>query len=99
MRPSERKERLLRLANRLRRMAARLEALAEVEHVGVDHLHHLAALNEMADDVEKAREAFADLKGVYATETKRTRTHGQIAELLSVSKPYVQQMVYRGRKL
>lgn len=91
--PSARRRKLLTLANRLRGLADDVESAARHD----DPLTQLVALHGTAHDLAEVRERFADGKGAAAATAKQTNTHEQIARALSVSKPYVQQMVYRGR--
>jgi hypothetical protein len=62
-----------------------------------DALARLESLHDMNTQVSDVRQGFADLKADAAAEAKEAHTHDAIAARLEVSKPYVQQMVYRGR--
>jgi DNA-directed RNA polymerase specialized sigma subunit len=93
--PTIRRRKIMALASQVNRLTADVKRCA----TGADPLEQLAALNELAQKVESLRESFADVKGVLAAEAKATNTHQQIGERLGVSKPYVQQMVYRGYRL
>lgn len=93
MTPAQRRTRLRTLAASLKRLAA------EVTATTADPLNALRTLHEATAKLEDVRKQIADLKGGCAEAAKDTMTHEQIAEALGVSKPYVQQMVYRGRAL
>lgn len=94
MTPSQRKTRLKRLARLTHKLALQFQEVAESDDTSLDKL---AALNSCAAEVADLREQLADAKGFLAADAKGTHTHEQIAARLGVSKPYVQQMVYRGR--
>lgn len=93
MTPSARSRKLRTLAARLRSLAESVEDAAGTD----DAITQLGQLHATARSMEDIRERFADGKGAAAAAAKATMTHEQIAEYLGVSKPYVQQMVYRGR--
>lgn len=97
MTPSARRRYVTRLTREVEKLAARLERLTG-EPLAMPPEAVLAELHDMAAALHRIREGFADAKGVHAAAAKDTLTHEQIGALLGVSKPYVQQMVYRGRK-
>lgn len=81
-----------------RQVSILLSALTEAADQ-TDPLEQLNLLHAQAARVEAIRDSLADCKGAAASGAKGAYTHKQIADRLSVSKPYVQQMVYRGRAL
>jgi len=92
--PSQRKRRLAKLARLTHKLALQFQEVADSDDPSIDKL---AALNGCAAEVADLREQLADAKGFLAADAKGSLTHEQIAARLGVSKPYVQQMVYRGR--
>jgi len=60
----------------------------------------LKVVHDSAEMLAVTRTAFADLKGLACLEANEAGwSYPQIADALSCSEPYVQQMVYRGRKV
>jgi len=96
MTPLQTKRKLIKLALSLQALADQVDAIA---NSGDTPLAQLKSLHRLSGRVSKVRELFADTKGALASRAKDDYTHEQIAEALNVSKPYVQQMVYRGRKV
>lgn len=95
MTPSERRRQTNALVKLLRDLADKIEDTAT--DTDQDPLHLLGKLHAVAPTVAQARTRYANLKGELAAKAKSEHTHEEIAEALGVSKPYVQQMVYRGR--
>lgn len=63
-------------------------------------LERLKAIHEGASTLGMARNAFADAKGLACLEANEAGlSYPTIAAALQCSEPYVQQMVYRGRKV
>lgn len=65
-----------------------------------DPLQRLQTIHEMAAVLAVLRGTFADLKGLAAVEANAAgSSYPKIAAALDCSEPYVQQMIYRGRKV
>lgn len=72
--------------------------LAVEQAVGPDE--RLRLVHEAAVVVSDLRAAFADLKGLAAVELNESGvSYPKIAAALGCSEPYVQQMIYRGRRV
>lgn len=73
----------------------------EARVAGIDSpIERLKAIHEAAATLGLARNAFADAKGLACLEANEAGlSYPQIASALSCSEPYVQQMVYRGRRV
>lgn len=96
MTPSQIRRKLRSLERDLEQLSQQVGVIAESDAPALDKL---AALHGCSPQVHSIREQIADCKGVLAARAKNDETHEAIAERLDVSKPYVQQMVYRGRAL
>lgn len=85
--------RLLEASNRLHAVLVDMDA--ETTSLG-----KLRAIHRSADLVGEVRSAFADLKGLAAVRANQEgNSYPEIARALDCSEPYVQQMIYRGRKV
>lgn len=95
MTPLQRRRKAAALARSLRQLADKVDQAVDDNEMDINVL---LALHRTAPLMHQVREQTADLKGAYAAAAKRTMTHIDIADALGVSKPYVQQMVYRGER-
>ena len=67
---------------------------------GQDPLVQLRRVHEASATVAIMRATFSDLKGLVAVEANNAgNSYPKIADALDCSEPYVQQMIYRGRKV
>lgn len=81
-------------------MADLLAAATAVVEVQDDPLARLRALHEASTMIMRIRSAFSDAKGAAAVNVHEGGlSYPRIAEALGCSEPYVQQMVYRGRRV